>query len=143
MKIISKLIYQARKHGFDVTVSDGEVKLMNLINKKYVHILPNGRICSEDTLGHDKALKCLMNKFLVEDLISLPTRVTLHVGKGVLKTDINFAKCCLYQCFANIKNFNVKEDHDLLSHECKVDHEYVLSYKERQALINACLEYLN
>ena len=147
MRLLSKLIFQARKHGLDVDRNDG-VKIQNTIHKKYIHILPNGRICSEDTLGQDKDLKCLMVKFLIKDpfsgsVICLPCNVTLYVGTGASNEDIGFAKHCLKQCFANIKNFNIKEDHDLLPNECRIEHEFTLSFRERQALINACLEYLN
>ena len=146
MKLISKLIYQANRQGLDIDKSDG-VKIKNSINKKYVHILPTGKICSEDLLGHDHALKCLMSDFLVKDpfsgsFLTLPCNVYLHVGKDADPRDVIFAKGCLSQCFASIKNFEVIEDHDLQSHECRIKHEYVLSYKERQAFIKACLEYL-
>ena len=146
MKLISKLSYQARIKGLDVTKSDG-VKIKNSITKRYIHILPNGRICSEDTLGQDRALKELMKDFLIKDPFSgssicIPCTVTLHVGNGALTNDIRFAKHCLEQSFANIKNFIVVEDETLLPHECRIDHEFVLSYKKRQAFIDACLDYL-
>ena len=150
MGLISKLIYQARKQGLDIEKTDDDVKLMNIITKKYIHILPNGKICSDDILGHDKALKCLMPEFLIEEsfnsfsgsFLSLPCNVRLHIGKGALKNDVIFAKHCLSQCFENIKNFEVVEDHDLQPHECMLKHEHALTYKERQAFIKACLEYL-
>lgn len=148
MELISKLIYQARIKGLDIEKNDDDVKIMNIINKKYVHILPNGKICSDDILGHDHALKDLMPKiFLVEDpfsgsFICIPCNVMLHVGKNTSFEDITFAKHCLSQCFANIKNFHEITDCNLLSHECKIKHEYALSFKERQAFIKSCLEYL-
>ena len=149
MKLISKLCYQARKQGLDITKTCDGVKLLNTINKNYVHILPTGKICSDDILGHDKDLKCLMNEFLIEDpllfsgsVLALPCEVSLHVGKGALKEDITFAKGCLMQSFANIRNFKVIEDHELQSHECRIDHSFILSYKERKTFIKACLEYL-
>lgn len=148
MKLISKLCYQARKKGLDVEKSDG-VKLMNPINKKYVHILPNGKICSDDILGHDEGLKCLMTEFLVEDsllfsgsFLALPCDVFLHVGKGALKNEIDFAKDCLKQSFGKIRTLNVVVDNTLLQHDCMINHKYDLSYKERQAFIKACLQYL-
>ena len=146
MELISKLIYQARIKGLDITGMGDEVKLMNLITKRYVHIIPHGRACSDDTLGQDKALKCLMTEFLIESfndsIICIPCTVTLRVGDGTRIEDIRFARHCLEQCFANINNFRVVEDEDLLPHECRIEHEYVLSYKKRQAFIDACLEYL-
>ena len=149
MKLSSKLTYQAHVKGLDINKSDG-VKIMNPVNKKYVHILPNGRICSNDILDHDKDLKGLMPEFLVKDpflasgsFLALPVDVNLYIGKGASENDITFAKHCISQCFENMRSFNVIEDHDLQSSECKIEHEYVLSYKERQALIKACLEYLN
>lgn len=145
MKLISKLIYQAHRQGLDINISDG-VKITNTINKKYIHILPNGRVCSEDTLGQDKDLKCLMTDFLVKDFggysLAIPCNVTLHVGKGALKEDIIFAKHCLNQSFASIKTFRVVEDETLLPSECMVKQEFALPYKKRQAFINACLKYL-
>lgn len=148
MKLISKIIYQAHIKGLDIEKSDG-VKLMNTVNKKYVHILPNGKICSDDILGHDAGLKELMPTFLIKDpllfsgsVLALPCNVTLHVGRDTDQKDIVFAKHCLKQCFANIKNFRIVKDNDLLQHECRIEHEYVLSFKERQAFINACLQYL-
>lgn len=148
MEIVSKLIYQARKNGFDVDLNDG-VLLKNIINKKYIHILPTGKICSDDLLGHDHALKGLMNEFLIKDpllfsgsFLCLPCNVFLHVGKKALQQDIIYAKHCLTQCFANIKNFEVVKDADLLPSECRVKHKYALTYKERQDLIKSCLEYL-
>ena len=148
MRLISKLLYKARKQGLDIERGDG-VKIMNIINKRYVHILPTSTICSDDILGHDKDLKDLMKDFIIKDpflysgsVICLPCNVTLYVGKGALKNDINFAKDCLAQSFVNIKEFKVVRDNNLLSHECMIKHEYALSFKERQAFINACLEYL-
>ena len=149
MKLISKLQYQARKNGFDIDKSDG-VKIMNTITKKYIHILPTGTICSNDILGHDKDLKRLMKEdFIIKDpslfsgsVICLPCSVFLHVGKNTSKEDITFATDCLMQSFANIKSFDVVKDENLLPSECMVKHKYVLSYKERQDLINSCLEYL-
>ena len=148
MKLISKLIYQAHKQGLDVTKNGDEVKIMNFITKKYVKILPTGKICSEDLLGHDKALKGLMFDFLVKDpfsgsFLALPCNVYLHVGNGALKSDVIFAKHCLSQCFGNIKTFKLIKDNNLLSSECSIKHNYALTYKERQAFIKACLEYLN
>lgn len=149
MRLISKLIYQAHIKGLDIDKSDG-VKIKNSITKKYVHILPTGKICSDDILGQDKALKCLMNEFLVKDpllfsgsFINIPCDVVLHVGKKASREDIKFAKHCIKQCFENLKNFNVVKDDNLLQHECRIKHNYALSFKERQAFINACLEYLN
>lgn len=142
MKLVSKLIYKANRQGLDVTKND-EVKLLNFVTKKYIKILPNGEICSDDILGHDKDLKCLMPDFLVKDsFLALPCNVILYVGKGALQSDIIYAKHCLSQCFENIKNLEVIEDHDLQSHECRIDHNYDLSFKERQAFIKSCLEYL-
>ena len=147
MKLISKLVYQARKNGLDITKNDDDVKLMNVITKRYVKILPNGKICSDDILGHDQDLKCLLPDFLIKDpfsgsYLSLPCNVYLHVGKKASDEDINFATHCLSQCFANIKTFKVIKDNNLLSSECMIDHNYDLSYKERQAFIKSCLEYL-
>ena len=147
MQLISKLTYKARKLGLNITKNDDDVKIMNIITGRYVHILPTGKVCSDDILGHDKALKDLMNDFLVKDPFSgssltLPCKVYLHVGKDADPRDVTFAKHCLSQCFENIKNFKVIEDHDLQSHECRIEHNYALSYKERQAFISACLEYL-
>ena len=147
MKIVSKLAYQARKQGLDIDLTDG-VKIQNTINKKYVHILPNGKICSDDILGQDKDLKELMVEFLVEDpfsgsVICLPCNVTLFVGNGTREEKITFAKHCLSQCFANIKLFRVVKDETLLLSECRVEHDFALSFRERQAFIDACLEYLN
>ena len=145
MKIISKLVYQARRHGLDIDLSDG-VKIKNSVTGKYIHILPTGRICSEDTLGQDKALKGLMNEFLTgslnDSVIALPKNVTLHVGNGNRKSEISFAKHCLKQCFANVKIFKLVEDDGLLPSECMVKHEFALPYKERHAFIKACLKYL-
>lgn len=148
MKLVSKLLYQAKKNGLDITKND-DVKIQNINTKKYVKILPNGTICSDNTLGQDKDLKCLMNKFLIKDpllasgsYLALPCKVYLHVGKDTDQKDIIYATQCLNHCFANIKNLEVIEDHDLQSHECRIDHSYDLSYKERQAFIKACLEYL-
>lgn len=139
MKLLSKLKYKARKQGLDIDLSDG-VKLTNFITKRYIHILPNGKVCSDDLLGHNKALKDLMG----EDPFSgsLPCDVFLHVGRNTSQQEIIFSKHCLMQCFENIKIFEVVKDNDLLQHECRVDHEFDLSYKERQALIKACLKYL-
>ena len=147
MELISKLIYRARRQGLSIDNSDG-VKLMNTITKKYVHILPNGKICSDDILGHDKALKNLMGEFLTKDpfigsFICLPCTVTLCIGDGVSGEDVRFSKHCLEQCFENIKNFKVVKDENLLPSECMVKHEFVLSYKKRQVFIDACLSYLN
>lgn len=149
MEILSKLCYQARIKGLDIDENDG-VKIMNSINKKYIHILPTGKICSDDILGHDKALKGLMTDFLITDpmlysgsFLALPCDVSLHVGKKASQQDITFAKCCLMQSFAYIKTFKVVKDENLLSHECRIEHGFTLTYKERQAFINACLEYLN
>lgn len=146
MKLISKLVYQANKHGLDIDLSDG-VKIKNIITKKYVHTLPTGKVCSNDLLGHDKDLKDLMSEFIVKDpfsgsCLALPCIVTLHVGKKASNEDIIFAKGCLMQSFAYVKDFKVVKDDDLLSSECRIDHSFDLSYKERQAFINACLEYL-
>ena len=149
MELISKLIYQAHRQGLEIDMNDG-VKIKNSINKKYIHILPTGKICSEDILGHDKDLKCLMPDFIVKDpflysgsFLCLPMGVSLHVGKDASEEDVTFAKNCLMQSFENVKNFRVIEDHDLQSHECRIDHKFDLSVKERQAFIKACLEYLN
>ena len=144
MKLISKLIYKAHKQGLEITKTDG-VKIKNSVTKKYVHILPTGKIFSDDI--HDKDLKGLMPEFLVKDpfsgsSIALPCNVYLHVGNEALQNDINFATGCLSQCFENIKTFKVIRDDNLLSSECRIDHNFDLSYKERQAFINACLEYL-
>ena len=145
MKLISKLIYLAHRKGLDIDTSDG-VKITNIISNRYIHILPNGRICSNDILGQDTALKSMMNDFLIEEFggsfLALPNDVTLHIGKGTSKNEIIFAKHCLEQCFAKITNFKVKEDDNLLPTECRIEHEYVLSFKKRQAFIKACLEYL-
>lgn len=147
MKLISKLIYQANKKGLDIEKNDG-VLLKNPITGKHIRILPNGKVCSDDILGHDHALKELMpEEFLIKDPFSgssicIPCNVMLHVGKNTSFEDITFAKHCLSQCFANIKNFHEITDCNLLSHECMIKHEYALSFKERQALIKACLEYL-
>ena len=146
MKLISKLIYQANKKSLDIDKTDG-VKIMNSINKKYMHILPNGRICSDDLLGHDHDLKCLMNEFLVKDPFSgsflcLPCEVSLHVGKDADQRDITYSKHCIKQCFEYVKTFKVVKDDNLLPSECRIEHGFILSYKERQAFINACLEYL-
>ena len=148
MRLISKLIYKAHKRGFDVTKNDDDVKIQNINTKKYIKILPNGTICSDDILGHDQTLKGLMSEFLIEDpfsgsLLVLPCNVLLHVGKDTDQKDIIYAKHCLSQCFANVKNFKVIKDHDLQSHECRIDHSFDLSFKERQVFIRACLEYLN
>lgn len=149
MEIVSKLCYQARKKGLDIDKSDG-VKITNPITKRYIHTLPTGKVCSDDILGQDKALKGLMSKFLIKDpfshsgsFIGLPCEVSLHVGKDASREDILFAKDCLIQSFACIKKFSVIKDNNLLSSECRVEHGFDLSYKERQAFINACLEYLN
>ena len=149
MKLTSKLCYQVRKKGLDITINYG-IKIINSNNNKYIHILPNGKICSDDLLGHDKGLKDLLPNFLVKDpflysgsFICLPCRVSLHVGKDTLSEDINFAEGCVKQSFASIKNFNVIKDDNLLSNECMINHEYDLSFKERQALIKACLGYLS
>ena len=146
MELISKLIYRARRQGLSIDNSDG-VKLMNTITKKYVHILPNGKICSDDILGHDKALKNLMGEFLTKDpfigsFICLPCHVTLYVGNMTSNENTRFAKHCLEQCFANIKNLKVVKDENLLPSECRIDHSYDLSYKKRQVFIDACLKYL-
>lgn len=147
MNLVSKLIYQANKKGLDVDTSDG-VKLKNSINKKYIHILPNGKICSDDLLGHDKALKDLMTNFIIRDpfcngsVISLPCNISLHVGKDTDQREISFAKHCIEQCFAYIKKFQIIKDDDLLSSECRIEHGFVLTYKERQTFIKACLDYL-
>ena len=151
MKLISKIKYQALIKGFDVTVNlDGEVVISNLINKKYVKILPNGKIFSDDLKGHDRILKGFMSdNFLVRDplcdsgsFICIPMEVCLHVGRQTSDEEILFAKDCIKQCFENIKRFNVIRDDDLLSKECRIEQIHALSYRERQALIKACLGYL-
>ena len=147
MKVVSKLVYQARIKGLDIDLSDDDILLKNIITKKYIRILPNGKIFSEDLLGHDKDLKRLMPDFLIKDpfsgsCLALPCIVTLHVGKKASNEDIIFAKGCLMQSFAYVKDFKVVKDDDLLSSECRIDHSFDLSYKERQAFIKACLEYL-
>lgn len=147
MQVISKLTYQAHIKGLDVDKNDG-VKIKNSINKKYIKILPNGKIFSGDIFGHDKDLKDLMPKnFIIKDpfsgsFVCLPCKVSLHVGRETTQKDITFAKDCLNQCFENVKNFKVVKDDDLLPTECWIDHSFDLSFKERQAFIKACLEYL-
>lgn len=146
MQLVSKLIYQARKKGLDIYKSDS-IKIQNKNTNKYIHILPTGKVCSEDILGHDKALKDLMTDFLVKDpfsgsFLALPCNVCLHVGREASHGDIIFATDCLTQCFAYVKTFKVVKDDNLLPSECHIEHGFVLTYKERQAFINACLEYL-
>lgn len=147
MNLVSKLIYQAHKKGLGVCTNDG-VKLKNSITKKYVHILPNGKVCSDDILGHDEDLKCLMPEdFMIKDpilgsFICIPCEVSLHVGKDTDQREISFAKHCIEQCFAYIKKFQIIKDDDLLSSECRIEHGFVLTYKERQTFIKACLDYL-
>ena len=150
MGLISKIKYQALIKGFDVTVIDGEVVIKNLTNKKYVKILPNGKIFSDDLKGHDRILKGFMsNNFLIKDplcdsgsFICLPMEVCLHVGRQTSRGDIILSENCLVQCFENIRKFRVIRDEDLLPGECMIEHEFDLSYRERQALIRACLGYL-
>ena len=124
MKLISKLSYQARKHGLDITVkSDDEVKLMNLTNKKYIHILPNGKVYSDNILGQDRALKELMTEFLIEEFggsfLTLPVKISLHISRDISREDLVYAKHCLEQCFANIKLFLLVKDEDLLPSEIR------------------------
>ena len=150
MGFISKLRYRARIKGFDVTTNGDEVVISNLINKKYVKILPNGKIFSDDLKGHDRILKGFVSdKFLIKDplcdsgsFICLPKSVCLHVGRETPIGDIRFSEECLVQYFENIKKFRVIRDEDLLSTECMIEHEFALSYRERQAFIKACLGYL-
>lgn len=146
MELISKIIYRARIKGLEIEQGD-EVLLRNPITKKYIKILPNGKIFSDDLLGHDSALKELLPKFITNDpfsgsFICIPCRVSLHVGRETPDTETMFAIDCLTQSFAKIKKLEVVEDPNLLQHECRVDHKHDLSFKERQALIKACLEYL-
>ena len=150
MGLISKIKYRARIKGFDVTTNGDEVVISNLINKKYVKILPNGKIFSDDLKGHDRILKGFMSdNFLVRDplcdsgsFICLPKSVSLHVGRETPIGDIRFSEECLVQYFENIKKFRVIRDEDLSPKECRIEHEFALSYRERQALIRACLGYL-
>lgn len=146
MELINKLIYQARIKGLEIEQGD-EVLLKNLINKKYIKILPNGKIFSDDNLGHDSALKELIPSMVVNDpfsgsFVCIPTEVTLRIGRETPDTEITFAIGCVKQSFANIRTLEVVEDQNLLQHECRVDHKHDLSFKERQVLIKACLEYL-
>lgn len=147
MELISKIIYQARIKGLEIEQGD-EVLLRNPITKKYLKILPNGKILSDDILGHDSALKELVPSSLVLNdpfsgsFICVPCEVTLRIGRETSDNEIFFAEGCLTQSFANIKNLTVVEDPNLLQHECRVDHKHDLSFKERQVLIKACLEYL-
>ena len=150
MGLISKIKYRARIKGFDVTINGDEVVISNLINKKYVKILPNGKIFSDDLKGHDRILKGFMSdNFLVRDPLSysgsficLPMEVCLHVGRETSRGDIILSENCLVQCFENIKKFRLVRDENLSPKECRIEHEFALSYRERQAFIKACLGYL-
>ena len=107
MELLSKLTYQANRQGLDITKTCDEVKLMNFITKKYIKILPTGKICSEDLLGHDHALKCLMSDFLVKDpfsgsFLTLPCNVYLHVGKGLNPLSNQGHSICIFLSCENL-----------------------------------------